>query len=128
MNQTRSHRASLAWLLYFSVLFAALACSISQGQLAGLQLSGIDGLYCSAGASESTGEGGGFDAMAGSTVGGFGCSLCSSFVGLAFAVFFTLLGVLPLRQIRPNPGLLSAARPLRYLWPSANPRASPFFA
>lgn len=115
-------------MLYFSVLFSALACSIGHGQMAGLQLSGIDGLYCSAGGSGPIGEGAGFDATAGSPVSGFGCSLCSSFAGLAFAAFFTLLGLLALRQIRFDPALLPAARAVRYLWASANPRASPFFA
>nr|WP_298165562.1 DUF2946 domain-containing protein [uncultured Pseudomonas sp.] len=128
MNRTRPNRPLLAWMLYFSVLFAALVCSIAQGQLAGLQLSGIDGFYCSAGASGPVGEGAGFGATAGNSVSGFGCSLCSSSLGLAFAAFFTLLGLLALRQIRLNPALLSAARAVRYLWPSANPRASPFFA
>lgn len=128
MNRTHPNRRLLAWILYFSVLFAALICSIAQGQLAGLQLSGIDGLYCSVVGSEPADEGAGFGAPAGSSVSGLGCSLCSNFVGLILAAFFTLLGLLALHQIRPNPALLPAARPFRYLWPSVNPRASPFFA
>jgi hypothetical protein len=128
MNRTRSHRASLAWLLYFSVLFSALVCSIGQGQLAGLQLSGIDGVYCSAGSSAAAGDQAIGGASLVSPAGVSGCVLCSSVAGLAFAVLFALLSVLPPRQIRPNPALLALVTAVRYLWPSANPRASPFFA
>ena len=127
MNRTRSHRASLAWLLYFSVTFAALVCSISQGQLAGLQLSGIAGVYCSTGNNGATGD----QAAAGASLAGsasFACALCSGVAGLAFAALFALLSLLPPRQIRPNPALLALATGVRYLWPSANPRASPSFA
>lgn len=128
MNRTRSHRASLAWLLYFSVLFAALVCSIGQGQLAGLQLSGIDGLACTVGNSGATSDQTTAGTSLVSPVGVFACALCSSVAGLAFAALFALLSVLPPRQIRPNPALLALVTAVRYLWPSANPRASPFFA
>jgi hypothetical protein len=126
MKLTRSDRRLLAWMLYFSVLFSALACSIGHGQMAGLQLSGIDGLYCSAAnnsgpAADLAGSG----SAAVNPASGFSCSLCSTFVGLALAAFFGLLGLLPLRQIRPNPLRNSVGQAVRYLWPSANPRASP---
>ena len=123
MNPTR--RPLLALILYFSVLFSAFACALGHGQLAGLQLSGIDGLSCSASAAVASGERGDFAVAALAAVGGSGCLLCSSFVGVALAAFFGLLGLLPLRQIRPVPALLCATKAVRYLWPSANPRASP---
>jgi hypothetical protein len=131
MNLSRSDRSLLAWVLYFSILFSALACAVSHGQMTGLQLSGMDGGYCGLDASAS-----GSAAMdmgsTGSTMPmpfmGSGCPLCSTFAALALAAFFGLLGLLP--RLRP-----AIARPnaepggaVRYLWPSANPRASPFIA
>lgn len=126
MSPTFTHRRLLAWMLYFSVLFSALACSIGHGQMAGLRLSGLDGLYCGGAASGSlSGELGDSGAPIANPATGFACALCASFMGLALAAFFGLLGLLPLQQWRPNALLLAAAKPLRYLWPSANPRASP---
>ncbi|MDP3815586.1 DUF2946 domain-containing protein [Pseudomonas sp.] len=126
MKLPRSDRRLLAWMLYFSVLFSALACSIGHGQMAGLQLSGLDGLYCGGAASGSlSGELGASGAASVNPATGFSCALCATFMGLALAAFFGLLGLLPLQQIRPNPLLVAAGQALRYLWPSANPRASP---
>lgn len=129
MKIARNDRVLLAWVLYFSVLFSAFACSIGHGQITGLQLSGVDGAYCSA----LGNAGSGFD-LDGSGVplinpnGGFGCSMCSTFVALALAAFFGLLGLFMAgRQLTIKPRRLFGS-PVRYLWPSANPRASPLFA
>ena len=46
MKLARKDRSLTAWVLYFSILFSAFVCAISHGQMAGLQLSGLDGQYC----------------------------------------------------------------------------------
>ncbi len=129
MKLPRTHRRLLAWMLYFSVLFSAFACSIGHGQMAGLQLSGLDSEYCSFDGNFGAGadlEGSGIAPLNPAT--GSGCSLCSTFSALILAAFFGLLGLLTQRQIRLNPLLLCTGQPVRYLWPSANPRASPLLA
>ncbi len=127
MNLSRSNRSLLAWVLYFSVLFSALACAVSHGQMTGLQLSGMDGGYCGLDASGSM-DMGGVDSGVPMPFMGSVCPLCSTFVALALAAFFGLLGLLP----RQRPATLRpSAEPggaVRYLWPSANPRASPLVA
>ncbi|MBA4289165.1 MAG: DUF2946 domain-containing protein [Pseudomonas sp.] len=125
MKMTRSDRRLLAWMLYFSVLFSAFGCSISHGQMAGLQLSGLDSQYCSFDGNFGAGadlEGSGVVAPNPAT--GSGCSLSSSFGALILAAFFGLLGLLALSRA-PLLTLFYTPRPVRYLWPSANPRASP---
>jgi hypothetical protein len=129
MNWTRPNRPLLAWMLYFSVLFSALACSVGHGQMAGLQLSGLDAVFCGGALGGSLNGDLAESGMPGANPAtGFACSLCSSFVGLALAAFFGLLGLLPMRQPPPSPRPLWAGLPVRYLWPSANPRASPLLA
>ena len=131
MNLSRSNRSLLAWVLYFSVLFSALACAVSHGQMTGLQLSGLDGGYC--GLDAGAGHGAVMDMGAAGTSMpmpqmGSGCLLCSTFVALALAAFFGLLGLLPRqRPITPRPSAEPGGA-VRYLWPSANPRASPLIA
>ncbi|ARU87268.1 DUF2946 domain-containing protein [Pseudomonas sp. M30-35] len=129
MDMTRVDRSLIAWLLYASILFSAFACSISHGQMTGLQLSGIDGVYCSAqGSSNAALDIAGSDTPLFNPATGFGCSMCSTFVGIALAAFFGVLGLF----LRPQQKLVAPRllfrRPVRYLWPSANPRASPFLA
>ena len=125
MKPTPTHRTLLAWMLYFSVLFSAFACSIGHGQMAGLQLSGLDGQYCSfegnfGAAADLDGSG----VVAPNPATGSGCSLSSSFSAIILAAFFGLLGLLaPSRA--PLPAVFLIPLPVRYLWPSANPRASP---
>ncbi|SNS73746.1 DUF2946 domain-containing protein [Pseudomonas segetis] len=129
MKMNRADRSLIAWILYASVLFSAFACSISHGQMTALQLSGIDGAYCSAqGNSGGTLDISDSDTVLFNPATGFGCSMCSTFVGIALAAFFGVLGLFlssPRRLISPAP---LSRRPVRYLWPSANPRASPFSA
>lgn len=127
MKLTRTDRSLIAWTLYGCVLFTAFACSIGHGQMAGLQLSGVDGLYCSAaGNPDPTADFAVSPTL--NPASGFACALCSTFPGLTLAAFFGLLGWLSRRQATPGslPALLG--RPVRYLWPSANPRASPLLA
>jgi hypothetical protein len=128
MKLARNHRSLTTWLLYFSILFSALVCAISHGQMAGLQLSGLDGQYCSFEGNFGAGadlDGSGVVAPNPAT--GSGCALSSSFSAIILAAFFGLLGLLPVSRALPG-GSLVVHRPLRYLWPSANPRASPLFA
>lgn len=125
MNLSRSNRSLLAWVLYFSVLFSALACAVSHGQMTGLQLSGMDGGYCGLDASGSM-DMGGVDSSVPMPFMGSVCPLCSTFVALA--AFFGLLGLLPRqRPATPRPSAEPGGA-VRYLWPSANPRASPLVA
>ena len=128
MKLARTDRSLIAWMLYACILFSALACSIGHGQMAGLQLSGIDGAYCSAqGNSGPAIDLAGAGAPLSNVAGGTGCSLCSTFGALILAAFFGLLGLLaPGRSPAPPPRLSSTA--VRFLWPSANPRASPLLA
>ena len=125
MKLTRSDRRLLAWMLYFSVLFSAFACSIGHGQMAGLQLSGLSSQYCSFDGNFGAGadlDGSGVVAPNPAT--GSGCVLASLFSAIILAAFFGFLGLL----VASCAALLSvffAPYPVRYLWPSANPRASP---
>ncbi|MES2820512.1 MAG: DUF2946 domain-containing protein [Pseudomonadota bacterium] len=128
MKQTRHHRELTAWVLYFSILFSAFACSISHGRMAGLQLSGIGGAYCSSQGNLGSGLDAGF---AGPSGGGLtsllGCPLCGA-LGLGLALLFCL-GWLRLAARCPRPSFERRRNsPPRYTWPSANPRASPFLA
>jgi hypothetical protein len=126
MKPTPTHRTLLAWMLYFSVLFSAFACSIGHGQMAGLQLSGLDGQYCSFDGNFGAGadlDGSGVVAPNPAT--GTGCSLSSTFSAIILAAFFGLLGLLVASRA-PLLSIFFTPRPVRYLWPSANPRASPF--
>ncbi|XXF08029.1 DUF2946 family protein [Pseudomonas sp. D2-3] len=128
MNLSRSDRSLLAWVLYFSVLFSALACAVSHGQMTGLQLSGMAGGYCGLDASAGGGAAmdmGGADANMPMPLMGSGCSLCSTFLALALAAFFGLLGLLPRRRLAPPRPCVEPGGAVCYLWPSANPRASP---
>lgn len=128
MKMTRTDRRLLAWMLYFSVLFSAFACSIGHGQMAGLQLSGLGSQYCSFEGNFGAGadlEGSGVVAPNPAT--GSGCSLSTTFSAIILAAFFGLLGLLaPSRA--PLLTFFFTPRPVRYLWPSANPRASPVLA
>ena len=125
MRLTRTDCRLLAWMLYFSVLFSAFACSIGHGQMAGLQLSGLSSQYCSFDGNFGAGadlDGSGIVAPNSAT--GSGCSLSSTFSAIILAAFFGLLGLLaPSRA--PRLSLFFTPRSVRYLWPSANPRASP---
>ncbi|TBU93264.1 DUF2946 domain-containing protein, partial [Stutzerimonas kirkiae] len=123
MNQARKHRSLTAWMLYFSILFAALGCALGHGQMAGLQLSGLGGQYCSF----TGGFGAGADLDGSAIVApnpatGAGCAMSSSFSAIILAAFFGLLGLLAGDKSRPV-ARRSAPRFSLHTWPPANPRA-----
>lgn len=125
MKSSRQHRPLIAWMLYFSVLFAALACAISHGQMAGMQLSGLDAQYCSF--DGNFGAGADLDGSGVVPLGLFGsggCAMSSSFSAIILAAFFGLFGLLASETIRPLTRVSPASRS-RFQWPSLNPRASP---
>lgn len=125
MKLARKRRSLTAWMLYFSVLFGALVCAISHGQMTGLQLSGLDSQYCSFEGNFGAGadlHGSGIVAPNPAT--GEGCALGSLFSSIILAAFFGLLGLLAAEVARPLP-TLSLPRLFHYQWPPANPRASP---
>ncbi|WP_277373866.1 DUF2946 domain-containing protein [Pseudomonas sp. AA-38] len=121
----RPPRSSTAWLLYFSVLFAALACAISHGQMAGMQLSGLEAQYCAFDGNFGAGadlDGSGSVPLA--LFGSGGCAIASSFSAILLVAFFGLFGLLDRETIRPLPRVFFKL-PHRHRWPSLNPRASP---
>ncbi|QLF93423.1 DUF2946 family protein [Pseudomonas sp. ABC1] len=125
MNPARRHRSLTAWMLYFSVLFAALGCALGHGQMAGLQLSGMDGRYCSFEGNFGAGanlDGSGIVPPSPAT--GGGCAMSSSFSAIILAAFFGLLGLLATGRAQPL-ALRIAPRPARHAWPPAQPRAPP---
>ncbi|KRW58488.1 DUF2946 domain-containing protein [Pseudomonas sp. TTU2014-080ASC] len=129
MKLRRSDQRLFAWMLYFSVLFSALVCSIGHGQMAGLQLSGLDGQYCSFEGNFGAGADlNGSGVIAPNPATGSGCALSSGFSAVLLAAFFGLLGLLPLTRTIRLASWLSPATAVRFLWPSANPRASPVLA
>ena len=112
-------------MLYFSVLFSAFACSIGHGQMAGLQLSGLSSQYCSFEGNFGAGADlDGTGVVAPNPATASGCSLTSLFSAIILAAFFGLLGLLAASRA-PLSVYAFIPRPVRYLWPSANPRASP---
>ncbi|PIA66850.1 DUF2946 domain-containing protein [Pseudomonas sediminis] len=125
MKLARKDRSLTAWVLYFSILFSAFVCAISHGQMAGMQLSGLDGQYCSFDGNFGAGADlNGSGIVAPNPATGANCALASLFSAIILAAFFGLLGLLaPSRA--PTPVLQFVPRTVRYLWPSANPRASP---
>lgn len=128
MQLTRKDRSLIAWLLYFSTLFGAFVCAISHGQMAGMQLSGLDAQFCSFDGNFGAGanlDGSGIVASNPAT--GDGCVLSSTFSALLLACFFGLLGLFAVEPRQPPP-FMGCARPVRYRWPPANPRASPSIA
>lgn len=127
MKLSPLHRAATAWMLYLCILSNLLACAIAHGQYAGLELSGIGGLYCSA--SDNPGAGFAADLSGGasnSLSSPFSCALCANAV-VSIGLLFILAWLLrPARSPRLQREGRSTAPP-RYVWPSANPRASPRF-
>lgn len=125
MKSIHRYRSLTAWLLYFSVLFAALACAISHGQMAGMQLSGLDARYCVVDGNFGTGADlDGSGVLPPAPFGSGGCVIASSFSAILLAAFFGLFGLLNREAMRPLPGVFLEL-PHRHRWPSLNPRASP---
>jgi len=120
MKLTRPDRSLIAWTLYFCVLFNVFVCGLGHGQMMG-------GQFCSALGSKAPAS----DSSLGSPTASswsnfFACPVCSA-VTLAIVYLFCLAWLLSLGQA-PRPGHEQRNKtPPRYLWPSANPRASPAF-
>lgn len=125
MTLARPHKSLIAWALYFSVLLSSVLCAIGHGQMAGLQLSGLDGAFCSVsndhGVHTNLDDAGG---MPMSMTGDTGCAVTSLFSAIILAAFFGLLGLLAGEAVRPLP-VLDISRSPRHRWPLINPRASP---
>lgn len=123
MSLVRHHKAPIAWMLYFSVLFGSLLCAIGHGQMAGLSLSGVDdGEYCSIdGSSPFKGD---KDLGSNPLPMTSDCVIASLFSATLLVAFFGLLALLAGDSINPLP-----RQPMRRLprqrWPLLNPRASP---
>ncbi|HFL7943005.1 TPA: DUF2946 domain-containing protein [Pseudomonas putida] len=126
MKTARKERSLTAWVLYFSILFSAFVCAISHGQMTGMQLSGLDGQYCSFDGNFGAGANlDGSGVVAPNPATGSNCALASLFSAIILAAFFGLLGLLAAERVQPL-FTLHIPRLARYRWPPANPRASPF--
>ncbi|AKK01011.1 MULTISPECIES: DUF2946 family protein [Pseudomonas] len=123
MKLASREKSMIAWVLYFSVLFASLLCAMGHGQMAGLRLSGLDGgLFCST-------DGGAVlesphDVPAPSLPVEADCVIASLFGAILLAAFFGLLALLAGEPARPLPAQPTRCLP-RQRWPLINPRASP---
>lgn len=125
MTRTSPHRPHIAWTLYFCVLFNVLVCGLGHGQLAGLELNGVGGQFCSAMGTPAPSQSGDFsDQAAAGGMSTFMCPLCSA-VSLGISLLFALAWLLRREpQARPRVERRSKAPP-RYSWPALNPRAPP---
>lgn len=124
MKTSRQDRSLIAWMLYACVLFNLFACGLHHGQAMGLELSGLGGTFCSTGSSGPLLDG---DLGASSTSGyssAFKCPTCGTTL-LGIAALFVLAWLLGVRDARPKLLEPRLKAPPRYLWPAANPRASP---
>jgi len=115
-------------MLYFCVMLSAFHCSMGHGQMSGMQLNGVNVAFCSIDGPAFSSIDLASELTAPSASASFDCSLVSSFVALALAAFFGLLGWLPLRRDQVVFRSLIVAKPRRLPWLPANPRAPPFFA
>lgn len=111
-------------MLYCSILLSAWLCATGHGQMAGMQLSGLNGQFCSVhdngGASDLTDH----TSTLMATSMGDGCALSSLFSAVLLAALFGLFALLAGESPRALPPL-HAQRSPRDRWPLANPRASP---
>ncbi|SIQ35252.1 DUF2946 domain-containing protein [Aquipseudomonas alcaligenes] len=127
MKLSPPHRAATAWMLYLCILSNLVACALAHGQYAGLELSGIGGLYCSASGSSGAGFG---DDLSGNDSAQlsspFSCAVCGSAI-VSLGLLFVLAWLLRIPPAPRPPHEPRHKAPPRYSWPSANPRASPLF-
>lgn len=126
MNLTRNRYSLTAWVLYASVLFSLFACGIHHGQMSGLQLSGLNGGFCSLGSDSGPGIDLGSSQQAPEVAAEFSCPLCAS-SSLATALNASGWRFDPAQHHSVRPAIAGdrVHPPPRYLWPSLNPRASP---
>lgn len=129
MKRVRNERSLIAWMLYASVLFSLFACGIHHGQMSGLALSGLPGGYCLSGGDNSLSADSGSASESQQIAAQFNCPLCSS-SSLAVTLNTASWNVGPLLSAAPSPIVERslAQPPPRHLWPSLNPRASPYNA
>ncbi|MGF6693937.1 DUF2946 domain-containing protein [Pseudomonas sp. D(2018)] len=125
MKIARQDRSLIAWMLYACVLFNLFACGLHHGQAMGLELSGLGGAFCSTVSDAGPTLDGDLSGSASSGwTGAFKCPVCGT-VTLGIAALFVLAWLLGVRDARPRTTEPRRKVPPRYLWPSANPRASP---
>lgn len=109
MTHASCHRPHIAWTLYFCVLFNVFVCGLGHGQMAGLELNGVGGQFCSAMGNPGPALNADFsDQAAAGGLSTFMCPLCSA-VSLGIALLFCL-GWMLRRQRPPRLGASSAAR------------------
>ncbi|BCQ70253.1 hypothetical protein ABH911_006100 [Pseudomonas protegens] len=125
MTHASPHRPHIAWTLYFCVLFNVFVCGLGHGQMAGLELNGVGGQFCSAMGNPGPALDGDFsDQAAAGGLSTFMCPLCSA-VSLGIALLFCL-GWMLRRQRPPRLGGEQRSKaPPRSCWPALNPRAPP---
>lgn len=124
MTRRHSHRTLTAWTLYISLLLGLFACGLHHGQMSGLQLSGLDGVFCSLGSQSTRTDLG--ESSLGKHMAQYACPLCSS-ASAAVAVNSFAWQWPQATGIATAP-LLARSRaqpPPLQLRPALNPRASP---
>lgn len=123
MTLSPARRSFTAWLLYASLLLNVPTCGVAHGQLLGLDLSGAGIVFCSMSSGMiSLGD----DDASGAGMLAVKCPVCAVVLGMGLLFALAWLGLLR-RPQRLRPPARSYPPHPRYLWPSANPRASPAF-
>ncbi|WP_425055928.1 DUF2946 family protein [Pseudomonas abyssi] len=123
MTLSPTRRSFTAWLLYASLLLNVPTCGLAHGQLLGLDLSGAGIVFCSMSSGMiSLGD----DDASGAGMLAVKCPVCAVVLGMGLLFALAWLGLLR-RPQRLRPPARSYLPHPRYLWPSANPRASPAF-
>lgn len=125
MTLSPTRRSFTAWLLYASLLLNVPTCGLAHGQLLGLDLSGAGIVFCSM-SSGMISLGGDDDDASGAGTLAVKCPVCAVVLGMGLLFALAWLGLLR-RPQRQRPPARSYPPHPRYLWPSANPRASPAF-
>ena len=126
MTLSPTQRSLFAWLLYFSILFNVPTCGLMHGQMVGMQLSGVGIVFCSLDYGNDV-ELAADDGSSASNMMAFKCPVCGS-ITLSIALLFALAWLLTIRRDQPSTLRRSVPRWYpRYVWPPANPRASPAF-
>ncbi|AZC19663.1 DUF2946 domain-containing protein [Pseudomonas sp. CMR5c] len=125
MTRTSPYRRYVAWTLYFCVLFNVFVCGLGHGQVAGLELNGVGGQFCSALGNQGLAVDTDFSDQAGAGwLNTLVCPLCSA-VTLGLGLLFCLAWLLR-RQCLQRPKVAQHDKaPPRYGWPPLNPRAPP---
>ncbi|WLH66441.1 DUF2946 domain-containing protein [Pseudomonas sp. FP2309] len=125
MKLSHPNRSLIAWSLYFCVLMNLFVCGLGHGHMMGQQLNGIGGAFCSVAGKQAPLSDKGSGGAASSNISNyFACPVCATLT-LALVFLIGLAWLLGLSQ-PPRPAYARRNKaPPRYVWPSANPRASP---